>query len=288
MNKQNRYIGIIASTCIAASLFLCIQLSTGAQSTFEHNGAPTQALKNLFNHLDHPVETLQDANDFAQKHLLRRGERWDEQNELFALLEGKKQLLIDDLDNLGMLKEIKPTKNSYDYILLMGATTETVKKRLNYLAHLKKDHAVIFKKIILLGSDRPLLEREKVGLPAHVITENQMLLHLIEHHPLLRDDEIIVIDSPMIQKPNGTLARPTTDTTIINFAQTAPHDGSCLVISNAPYIIRQTKATKRLLDQTRFTTEGAGPAKNMAKEINIAVLIDEFARTLYETYKGIQ
>ena len=36
----------------------------------------------------------------------------------------------------------------------------------------------------------------------------------------------------MIQNEDGTFTRPTTDSTIVYFAKTAPADGSCLVISN--------------------------------------------------------
>lgn len=285
MKTKMIYNGILA-TALVAILFAHVSYSSGQQSTFHHAGVLSRELKNIFNHLGHPIETLDEANAFAQKHLLRKGERWETQNnELFLNLQQNEQLLVEDLASLHMIDEITPAKQSYDYILFMGAPTGTTKKRLQYLARLKQI-GLTFKKIVLLSGERKLRDSEKKDLPADVTTEAQMTVYLCKQNPTLQNDDILLVDAPMIEKPDGSLTRPTTDTTIIHFARIAPYDGTCLVISNAPYIIRQTRVTGRILDKARFPVDGAGPGKNRAKPVNIVLLMDELARTLYEEYKA--
>lgn len=248
-------------------------------------------IKRVFDHLNIPVTTPQEANDCGQKDLLRKpgSERWDMQQDKPWYKDAckNKSLLIQDFKDLGMIDEVEPTDNKYDYVLLMGACKGRVQDRLAVLAELKKRH-ITFGMIVLLGGARVLESFEKEGLPVHITTESAMMEYLCSQHADLKHDKRILVDAPMITKADGTQTRPTTDSTLVHFAQTAPHDGSCLVISNNPYVVRQTLVAQRILDQQRFPTQGAGKAASEDDCHDIVMLMDEFARTVYEFNKKNQ
>lgn len=255
---------------------------------FDAKGAPIEDVRKVFELLGVSVSSIEQANEFAQKNLLRKGERWDEQeeNELRANIRSKKALLLDALRAIGMVDTIMPTQQSYGYALVLGATKRPVEQRLNFLAELKQSgHA--FKYIVLLSGERQLLDHEKEGLPEGITTEAQMVAYLCANHPVLKNDAVIMVNVPMIQHNDGSITRPNTDDTVNLFARIAPENGSCLVISNAPYVVRQTKVVQRILDQKRFPTEGAGKKAN-EETINVITLMDEFARAVYEEYKQTQ
>jgi len=268
--------------CIIALGIGLTACGRSAEVAFHHNGELTEQVKAIFKELGVTVTSLAQANEFAQKNLLRTGERWDKQedNQLHTTMKEKQTALIDDLRALGMVDEIKPTKKEYTYALLMGATTARVKQRLVYLASLI-GAGYHFEYIVLLGGERQLREVEKEGLPETITTEAQMMAYLCAQDEQCKDKQSLLVNAPMIQKPDGTVTRPTTDTTLQYFAEIAPHDGSCLVISNNPYAVRQAKVTQRILDQSRFPTESAGQALNI-NEVGIIMAMDEFARTIYE------
>ncbi len=251
---------------------------------FHIDGEISQSAKNIFAKLHENITTLKEANNFAQKNLLRTGERWDKQQEtpVHQSIKENRSEIIQDLKTLKMIDEIKPEKKHYTYAGLMGALEERVTYRMNYLQELI-DAGYTFDYIVLLGGARPLQEKEKANLPENVTTEAEMMAYLFNNSKL-KDNKMILVVAPMVQKADGTLARPNTDDTLVYFAQTAPQDGSFLVISNNPYILRQTKVAQRILDQKRFPVEGIGK-KADEQEIDIIMVMDEFARTLYEEFK---
>jgi hypothetical protein len=263
-------------------LFANVSCSRSTEPAFHRNGTLSKKLKAVFNDLEVSVDTLAQANEFAQKNLLRAGERWDKQEEtpLYVLMHKKQAALIDDLRALGMIDAVNPTQKSYTYALLMGATKNSVKARLDYLAELVSS-GYTFSYIVLLGGERQLRDVEKEGLPETVTTEAHMMEYLCAQYPAFANQKIILVNAPMIQKADGTFTRPTTDSTLVHFSQIAPQDGSCLVISNNPYNVRQTKVTERVLDQSRFPTQGAGRALEEGV-VDIFVIMDELARTIYE------
>jgi len=259
-----------------------------AKSLFHHNGTPTKELMELFEHLGVSITTLAQANEFAQKNLLRTGEYWDKQaeTELHRIILKNKTALLKALKALGMINDIMPPQKSYTYALIVGSLKADVVLRLAFLAELIQQ-GYTFETIVLLGGERQLREEEKEGLPTTVTTESQMMAYLCSQHPLLKNYATIPVNAPMIQKADGTLTRPTNESTLVHFATIAPHDGTCLVITCNPYVQRQTMTARRILDQSRFYTDGAG--KENAEDIaNTIMLMDEFARTVYEEFKLAQ
>lgn len=277
---------------VSCSLILCIAIAFGlgnmscsraTESLFHHNGKITKELKAVFNDLGiSSIETLEQANEFAQKNLVRTGERWDKQQEtpVYVMMHDNQAALINDVRALGMIDAVAPLKKAYTYALLMGATKKAVMARLDFLVELF-DSGCTFKYIVLLGGERPLRDIEKEGLPETVNTEAQMMEYVCAQYPQFANQNIILVNAPMIAKADGTFVPPATDSTLIHFAKIAPGDGSCLVISNNPYNVRQTKVAQRVLDQSRFPTQGAGRA---LKEgiVDIFVIMDELARIIYE------
>lgn len=250
-----------------------------------HFSLPT--IKKIFEHVGVEVSTLQEANAFAQKNLLLTGDQWHAYaaTDIRKRLYANQQALLHELASLHMIDEIKPAKQEYTYALVMGSFKDDVVQRLDFLARLH-EQGYRFEHIVLLGGERPLCAFETDGLPEALTTEMQMMHYLFQQYSIFKNQQIIPVNEPMIQKSDGTLTCPTTDSTLIYFAQTAPKAGSCLVISNNPYIPRQTKVAQRILNQVNFPTEGAGPA--FKGDIDIVMVMDEFARRLYEECKQVQ
>lgn len=253
-----------------------------SEPIFHTNGVASKHLKQIFDHIQAPIETLAEANDFAQKNLLRKGERWDKQDEtdVQKRIRTNEALLTEDLRNIGMIDEILPQRKTYTYALLMGALKSRVAMRLDHLQKLMKQ-GYVFDTIVLLGGERQLKDDEKNGLPVTVTTEAEMMEFLCKQEPFLKEKHLLVVNAPMIKNLDGSVTRPTTDSTLVHFSTIAPKDGSCLVISNSPYTIRQTKVAQRILDQSRFPIDGAGSSLQKSS-FDVVIAMDEFARTLYE------
>lgn len=255
-------------------------------SSFQKDGISLPAIKKIFECVGAKVSTSQEANAFAQKNLLLTEDQWHahEETDMRKRLYANQQALLHELTSLHMIAEIKPTKQKYAYALVMGSFKDDVSQRLDFLARLF-EQGYLFEHIVLLGGERLLRSFERDGLPENFTTEIQMMQYFCQQYQVFKNQQIMLLNAPMIQKSDGTLSRPTTDSTLTYFAQIAPKAGACLVISNNPYIPRQTKVAQRILDQSRFPTEGAGPA--FKGDIDIVMVMDEFARRLYEECKQV-
>lgn len=172
-----------------------------------------------------------------------------------------------------------PKKKYYNYVLVMGGLKSNMEKRLAFLEKLyMKNYR--FKNIVLLTSKRPLQNIEKENEPINIKTEEDLLKKLYKNYLYLKNKNYIIISSSMKQQKNGFLVRPITDDTVIDFNKLKPEPGSCLVISNNPYINRQTQVVQRILDQQQFPTEGAG--EKYKQNINIILVLKELAKNIYE------
>lgn len=253
------------------------------QHIFHQHGKVTPLVQEIFKLLNHPVDTLTEANEWAQQHLLRVGERWDTQPEtnVHKLIFKHEDDLCSILRDLGFIDQIMPQYKHYFYALIMGGFRSRIDERLEYLNTLLHN-GHIFDTIVLLSGARQLRDEEKDNLPNHIETEAEMTAYLFNNHASLKDKKYMLVDAPTVSA-NGTLRRPTTDDTLRYFLRAAQTKSNCLVISNNPYVIRQTKVTQRILPQDAFPTEGAGASTNL-HITNIVMIMDEFARTLYEEH----
>lgn len=276
--KNYRFLYLFVSLWCAFAHHQALGISVHTQ------GILTPPVQKLFALLGQRFTTLSKANAWSQKNLLRHGERWENQEDtpLHSLIKSQSKELNTHLNTLGIAAEIAPPQDSYAYALVMGGTTQDMVIRFNYLLYLVHK-GIKFENIVLLGSERQLKIDEKKGLPDSVVTEMDMICYLYSCHQLFDATNMVAINSPMKPNADGSWRRPSTDDTIRSFIQESPEPGSCLLISHAPYIARQTKVAQRFLNQTTFPTDGAGPY-HAADCSDSLMLMDEFARLLYEEY----
>lgn len=272
---------------ITLSLWAFFNSPSTNNYALHHQGTLSQPIQNIFGYLGQSMTTLSQANEFAQKNLLRTGERWDKQEEniLHSLIKQNKQLIIDNLTKIGMIDQICPEQKQYDYVLVMGGLKATFSQKLDYLVQLF-DKGYTCTTIVLLAGARPLQALEKSGLPETIETEAQMMEYVYLHSDL-KNHAHILVTAPMIKKGDGTLQRPNTDDTLRSFIELNNRPGSCLVISFNPYIMRQTKVAQNILTSSGYQVTGAGRAADLEK-LDIIMLMDELARTIFEETKAIQ
>jgi len=224
----------------------------------------------------------------TQMHWLRKPgvERW----EIVEKDWNKNTSILTILEKIGLLDEVEPQYKQYDYALLMGATFSRVKTRLQSLID-AWNNGVRFDQVVILSGARPLISEElqsyetlfSGALPA---TEAEMMKFVYEQTVMpeeMRNIPLVIIDVPMLQKDDGTLLRPTTGDTVNLWLQSDPIPGTCLVVSNQPYILYQDSVTKCLLPKS-FTVEIFGE-KDQNSSIDIH--LDNLARCLYQERKRL-
>lgn len=275
--KQLIFAGIILVTGMNV-----VVTSAQARDFMIHaQGTISEPVKKIFDVMGFPgLTTLEQANQCAQQNLLRQGERWDAQQHtsLRDRITAHKDELIEQLRLVGMIDAIVPKGRIFQYALLMGGLHERMKLRIHDLEKLVHD-GYVFSTLVLLGSERPLEQFEKQGLPEDVTTESAMMRYELNQTALKDFPRVIYISSPM-KKVNTKVVRPTTDDTFNDFLKMDPIPGHCLVISNNPYIKRQQEVARALLP-AGFTVEGFGRAARM-ETFDIHMALDEFARMLYQ------
>ena len=266
------------------------------------DGLPTIALDNLcaYFHLDHNG-TLKGMVDCTQTVWLRKPgeERWDMEQKY----EEQKDEVLPLLGHLGVLTEVKPQRVEYDYALLLGALVTRVRTRLAVLADLWRQ-GVRFKQIVVLTGARPLQkDRESLAALCDVTneqlpiqegwqfvgtaptTEAGMMKLIYEQAALpqgMRQVPVKYINTPMQPTDDGGERRPSTFDTIQCWQDTKPAPGSCLAISNQPYVSYQDAVLRSYMPPS-FYLETVGHEARYA--LPIAVHLDNIARWLYSELK---
>jgi len=269
------------------------------------NGTPTKNLLNLLTELKIEHDgTLAGIVNVTQKEWLRPAgkERW----EVTGKYINQKDILLPLLTNLRLIGDIKPTQSFYDYALMLGAITTTSRQRLANLIS-QWQQGVRFKKLIFLAGQRPLnpeieskeilLDKDNKHLPFRKDwkfnnnlpkTETEMMRLIFDQADLpeeMKKVEVVFVDAPMKKDAQGNFVRPTTPDTINEWLKTNPLPGSCLAISNQPYVGYQNSTLKTILPPT-FTVETIGK-KVAIQTIKIPVILDALARWLYQEQKRI-
>lgn len=221
--------------------------------------------------------TLQSLVEGTQKKWLRKPglERW----EMEEIYENKSPEFMPLFVQLGLTEVVTPKNNYYDYALILGATVDTVIKRLDGLN-------VEVKQIVLLTGQRSLTPEEKAKLIEHDIkceclTETDMMVQLFKRSKLANlKSELIVVDTPMKKNAEGKDVRPTTGDTIRQWIeQYKPAVGSCIAISTQPFVSYQDTVIRTYLPK-EFHLETVG---NMdSRKQTVALYLDNIARWLYQ------
>ena len=238
---------------------------------------------------------------------MRRGERQDDQSKTFgstlALFFSR---LFPLFQGFYILGDVYPSGQTFDAVLVHGAMTGTMIKRLDFLIKLMKcsHHCVTAKKFYFLTGRRELnwgregediarlkAEAEKKGIKVdHLNYESDVAALIIQVSDLPEEvkQSFHVVCAP---QTNGN--RPNTVSTIKKWREGLPEmPQSILAISNNPYILQQHAALRhQLMDETcTIETVGAsGYVTNEGDKVSITVpadalplLLDTLARALYE------
>lgn len=227
-------------------------------------------------------------------------ERW-EVPEL-NLDSHQKQRVLSHLEKMGLIKELKPESNDFDYAFVLGATVPRMKARLNQLIN-QWNEGVRFHKIIFLSGQRPLtddidrtdeLVNESVGRNAtedqkkkirpHTEVEAARLLYQSTDMP----EAMLKVDTQFISSPrylvDGRWERGNTRDNIKYWLQMKPEPGKVLVISNQPHAFYQQEVIRQELPPEFITEVSAQKAQDNARFI---LTLDALALWLHNLQKRV-
>jgi hypothetical protein len=244
---------------------------------FDH-GQPSPALCHLMEVLGIPESGSQEhILEISQKLWMQKGkERWefDEYDCSF------RDDLLSIFEQLGCVREKKPIKTRYDYAIILGGLETRMRQRISFLLDLVKE-GVHCEKVILLAGERPLLPQLEPGAQTFA-TESELLEALwnetCSSYQISLPFELIA--TPMKQSDKG-LQRPNTEDTIVTWLDNSPPLGSCLVISNQPFIPYQHLVI--LSKAPHFQIETVGPQAE--ESVLLSVYLDNLAKWIYQENK---
>lgn len=260
---------------------------------------PTQDLLDLLSAFNVQHDgTLKDIVVQTQKEWLRKPgkERW----QVDEVKVEDKEKVLELLEKLKCVGEVKPKSNDYDYALIMGATAGTMKLRISYLLNLY-NKGIRFKTMVFLVGERPrdinletqdtflvntndgLKIKENWNFKDLPKTETEMAKLIFDQIDLPEEFKnnvkVIFVDTPMQPTKEGQLRRPNTGDTVIWWMKLEPKAGTCLVISNNPYVGYQDTVARTLLPK-KFSIETVGSAASRNEKVS--TYLDNAARWLYQ------
>lgn len=270
---------------------------------------PTQALSALLSYfkIDHNG-TLGDIVEKTQKTWLRPSnvERFNMQEPYADKMNELKPVFVE----LGLVNEVTPQSKNYDYVVILGASLPTARIRISWLIKLWND-GIRFKKVFVLTGQRPLdseketlamLDKEyvnklrvrnpfigvvrsdwKIDSSMKFETESDMMKLIYEQSDMpevLRQVEVVFIESPMKESSAGKKIRPNTADTLKDWLKTNPEKGTILAISSQPTISYQYSVIKSVLPK-QFDLEVVGCGLPEEYE-SVSIILDSLARVLYQ------
>lgn len=272
----------ISGESLGTAAEICIESFTpGSNLLFDEYVQPRVKLIQLLEFVGmEPLNKSENAivqiNNWAQKNLLRKGERWETQTHKFDELKSRIKPLLRDL---GFIDEIKPHFRNYQGAIVHGALTPAVvHMRLQYLIEQWKQ-GITFSHLYFLSGERPIVDHPS-------ITECKMIKSVWEQaeipDDMLREVEVHFINAPMKQDPlSGQLVRPQTEDTVKLWLREMPPQGRYLNISNQPHILRQDQVL-RSIAPAEYNFDGAGPA--VSEQLNMVLILDELARFIFQIH----
>lgn len=218
-----------------------------------------------------PLEDLVTLIGAPPEQWVQQGkERW----EFEMLGEDQREEILPLLKRLGFIDAVDAAEKEYDYAVVHGSLYPTIKKRIAHLA-LQYQHGVRFREIVLLTGQR-LLEKTKLEKDLPFDTETEMVLYAWETADLpveMRKLPLTVVDAKM---HNGR--RPTTKDTLLEWLNSNPTPGRCLMISNQPYVQYQDELGKAYLPSD-FIIETIGDKAD--ENMPMSVHLDNIGRFLW-------
>lgn len=250
------------------------------------DNGPTQLLKDIFTITETDgVENLDTAVKQSNFRWIRpKGlERWDVYTLFNSIV---RSALTKKIKHSAIAKEKMPLKKHYGAVVVYGATTSRVKRRIEFLIHLY-NKGVTWDKIYLLGSTRDLKigneadqEMSKILKKKELASTEMVMMNELWHQTKMPEKlrTITVVSIQSGERPDGT--RANTEDTLVDMVKNGDNvEGkSFLFISNNPYICYQDAVAKRALDQYKVTVETVGEA--MTPNETMENVLDTVARCL--------
>jgi hypothetical protein len=327
-------LGGCAYLCLVAVWFWGQVLSAAVQCPNVANtplvgedGRPSLALKGLMTGLADCVKGMdfaqafedvaasqdpEEYNKLAQKYFLRRGERWEDQSEsLGHKLAPSFTQILPLFQGFYALGDVYPLGQTFDAVLVHGAMTGRMIKRLDFLVELvtRKLNPVRAQNVYFLTGERDLdlghegediahlkAKAEQKGIKVGHLQYEADVASLIVEVSDLPDDikkRFHVVRAPKIKASDGSLQRPNTVSTLKAWKQDlSERPTSILAISNNPYILQQHAALRRQLMDWECTIQTVGASAygtnasdkvvTSVPETALPLLLDTLARALYE------
>ncbi len=300
---------VVARRCFFSLVLIFLAACGGSVATeatyqspfFDQKGNPSADLVALLAKLEIPCELTRESivQQTQKKWIQQPGtERFYWQDGYAGRMPALKPLL----QNLGLIDDVLPKQQSYDYALVHGATIVVMRARLAFLAGLWQK-GIRFKTLVLLTGQRDLdpvhdsfasltNNPERVPMqPGWQPDEAQLQLktetdamHVLYEHVLMpeamRNVPMVLVDAPKTLQPDGLWRRPTTRGTIETWLQKQPKPGSCLAVSNQPFKGYQDLVVRTLLPAS-FSLETVGFAVPADYE-SVVMCLDSLARWLYQ------
>lgn len=260
---------------------------------FTDDGIPTAALSELLAACKIDGKTKAEIVKATQEQWIRPADK--ERYELTDTPEqiAMRPILMPIFEKIGAIHHIDPKYKEYDYILVMGAYYKRAKLRLEQALQLC-DAGYQIKEIILLGSERPLNPAEE---PAEIFgtdnppkTEHEMMKWIDTHASMTdttRHIKRTYVNAPNTIDANGNIKRANTADTFKEWLKTNPKPGSCLVVSNQPYVGYQA-AVARLYLPSSFTIDAAGQETNHDQKGIVSIILDSIARWIYQEHQSLK
>ena len=278
----------------------------------QKNGEPSETLIKLFDATKIEYEkTATGMNKVAQSNFLRKDneERWQIQSDKW---EKDREIIVPILDDLGMTKCVRPTKQEYNHVIIFGAKVDRMRLRLEQLiSHFKED--LKFEKIYFLVGQRELdskNENEDVlynpnkslvlfkkgwqrpeNKPQTEAQAAEMIWNQTEMPEELEKKCVEFISVSMITNTEtGETRRPNTEDTVKKWLSNVSKLENVMAVSNQPFVLYQHETlvgaisrAGRLSDDVTIETVG----KEAKIDTQISVHLDNVARTLYTEVQNL-
>jgi hypothetical protein len=249
---------------------------------FTQEKTPTQTLKTVLD-----ITNIQTNNSIeeivakTQKEWLRppNKERFEIETDTYA---NKKDLLLPLFKKLEMIDAITPIEKKYRYAIVLGALLPRIQKRISYLISLWNS-GVRFDAVVFLTGQRTLDKTLEIPLlkTEGKTPETETDMVKIVYQTAIMPNEMRAVPVIFVDAKTKDNKRPTTGDTVNAWLTHNPPPGSCLVVSNQPYVHYQEEVLKTLLPET-FTIECIGDEVDDNEKVMTAVYLDTLARWLYQ------
>lgn len=188
------------------------------------------------------------------------------------------------LEILSFVREQQALNISYQYTIIPGGETKTLQTRIDYLIHCMKrisSTRIVFHCGTHLLPEYDISWQLPLGeSPTEVAVSRYLYKYMVP--ATLKKIPVEFVAIPVREKE----IRPNTADGVIMWLAAAPPPGSCLVISNQPYIRYQDAVFRTYLPQT-YSVETVGPPLER-DSTPISEILDYIARYLYQEYQKRQ